>query len=377
MAFTSQAKHFGFTVSIDKGTNKVITCSQGNWDLLKENRSSISFGDDGVMYKVANKEKAKIKKSVEIFDGDKLRINGNVNFELCPSDSISFSHKQYNLNKITEVKSAGGQYSKGDKLIPSNATAKYNTFDGTDSYAEFTVEEVDESGAIKSIKNTREGVYNSFLSDNVEFSGGTGGGFTAKCLFDLAPEVFSEERVVLDISVENSNNSVYSILYLDQPLPQKVLSGKIKTEKWYVYLNTNYEGQSKTNVPYTIAKDFTPGASLPLIMGDVHNSKTLYNESMFIIDSKIKNLQSQIDEMSDKVSKCLADFEVFQANTFSIATSNRVELEDLKTKYEQIGDIHIETSEKSRASFLTIGTQIDELIKQVNELKEAAPPSEE
>jgi len=72
-----------------------------------------------------------------------------------------------------------------------------------------------------------------------------------------------------------------------------------------------------------------------------------------------------------------AAFETFQANTFSIATSNREELEDLKTKYDQIGDIHIETSEKSRASFLTIGVQMDALITQVNELKGVDLPTEE
>jgi len=68
MAFISQTKHFGFTVSIDSGSNKVVTCSQGSWDLLKEANSSIAFGEDGVLYKIATKKRATIEKNVEVIN---------------------------------------------------------------------------------------------------------------------------------------------------------------------------------------------------------------------------------------------------------------------------------------------------------------------
>ena len=378
MAFISQTKHFGHTVSIGSGSNKITTCSQGSWDMLKEGNSSISFGDDGILYKVANKKRATILKDVEVFDSDKLRINESVTYQLCPSDLLVFTHEQYKIGEIVEIKNKGFNYSVGDTLIPSNATAKYNTFDDTEQHAEFLVEEVvdeegPEKGGVKSLKVIKSGVYNSFLSDDVEFGGGSGGGLIVNCRFELLQEIFNEERSIIDIEVSQSPSGPYSILCLDNPLPPKVLKGQIKTEKWFIYLNVNYEGQPKINTPYSIVKDFTKNSKLPLIVGDIHNSRTLYNESMSILDAKIQNLNSLMETLGTKIDDCVSKFENLETAALNISNINKEDIEDLKGKYDQIGDVFIETGQKSKASFITLGQQVDGIINEVNKLKGEEP----
>jgi len=378
MAFISQTKHFGHTVSIDSETNRLTTCSQGSWDMLKEGNSSISLENDGVLYKVASKKRVTITKNVEVFDQDKLRISENVSFQICPSDLLVFTHEQYKIGETIEIENGGSNYSIGDVLTPSNAAAKYNTFDDTEAHAEFVVEEVEigpaaTEGRVTLLKKTKDGVYNSFLSNVIEFSGGSGGGLTIKSSYDLMSEMFNEERVIVSIETNQSQAGPYSILNLDSPLPPKILKGNIKIEKWFVYLNVNYEGQPRINIPYSVVKDFTQNSSLPLIVGDVHNSRTLYNESMFILDAKIKNLYKNIDELSGKVNECLSKFENLESTSLNIANSNKEAIEDLKTKYDQIGDVYIETGQKSQASLITLGQQIDSIIIEVNKLKGEEP----
>jgi hypothetical protein len=386
MAFISQTKHFGYTVSIDNGTNKVITCSQGSWDLLQEGNSSVSFGDEGVLYKIASKKRAVIEKAAEVFGGsDKIRIDENVTFQLCPSDVIVFTHKQYSIGDA-RVSNGGVNYKEGDLLIPANANPKYNTFDDKELHAEYRVEEVGESGEVISLSSIKDGVYNSILSlpsdsiggvGEIQFGGGFGTGLTADCDINLLPEIFNEERTITDIETTNTDEGIYSILYLNSPLPPNINKGKIKVEKWHVYLNVNNEGPPKINVPYTMIKDFTANSALPLIMGNVYNSKTLYNESMTIIDRKLSGVESQVKTLSNQLAECFAEFESLRDSVVNISTNNREDIEDLKTKYDQIGDIYIETGEKSKASFFTIGSQIDELIVQLNELKEQNNNSED
>ena len=235
MPFISQTKHFGHTVSIESGTNKVITCTQGTWDTLKEGNSSISFGDEGVMFKVSNKKRATISKDVEVFDLDKLRINESVTYQLCPSDVIVFTHKQYEIGEDIEIKNLGSNYSVGDILIPSNATPRYNSFDDTEQHAEFEVTEViapspdnPTAGGVASLKVIKKGVYNSYLNNDIEFSGGTGSGLVVTCDFIPLQEIFNEERTIANIEVNQSPSGPYSILYLSHPLPPKILKGKIK-----------------------------------------------------------------------------------------------------------------------------------------------------
>ena len=120
-------------------------------------------------------------------------------------------------------------------------------------------------------------------------------------------------------------------------------------------------------------KDFTKSANLPLIMGDVHNSRTLYNESMSIIDAKIENLYNKISEANSRFEDLLTKYNELETSALNISNANKEDIEDLKSKYDQIGDVFIETGQKSKASFITLGQQIDGIINEVNKLKGEEP----
>jgi len=342
-----------------------------------------------VLYKIATKKRATIEKNVEVFNVDKLRVNENVTFQLCPSDLLVFTHKQYKIGEsgpdgLMNIKKGGSGYKKGDILIPANLVAKYNTFDDTELHAEFRVEEIGEGPTdnVVSLKKIKDGIYNSIPSKGSDFSGGSvevelGGGFGTGLVIDgnieLLSEAFNEERIITDIETDISpNGEAYSILYLNNPLPPKILKGKIKIEKWSIFLNVNNDGPPKINVPYTMIKDFTPNSGLPLLMGDVHNSKTLYNESMFVIDQKIKELEARIEAIAVGVDELITKHGNFEDSVLTTVNSNREDLEDLKTKYDQIGEVYIETGEKTKASLIAIGGQIDAVTIQLNEIKDAS-----
>jgi hypothetical protein len=281
-------KQYGFTASVIQGTNNVIGCSKADWSLVK-NGSFIVLGDDKTFYRVVDKKRFLFEKEVSVINESRLKIDYNVGALLNIEDEIAFTHTEYEANAVS-VSSAGQGYSTGEILRLEGGVCKYNSFDEIDTPCRIEVLETDSDGGITSVGIKNEGIYILPPQSDNNVSGGSGSGCALNTSFKTKEIKPIEERGIENIALSDS----HTLIDLNHPLPPRLKSGIIKTEKWELSLAVNYTKESKFNSSYEIIKDFTPNCDLPLMYSDIKSSHMVYNESMSIIDQRLKDIEDKL-----------------------------------------------------------------------------------
>jgi hypothetical protein len=280
-------KKYGYTASASKGSNRVIACSKANWEVVKDGSFIVLDKDDG-FYKVLGKKKFIFQKEVLILNSTQLKFDGLAGAMIGLDDDIELMSEEYNVNSVS-VDAAGEGYGVGDLLSLEGGVCKYNSIDQIDTPAQAVVKTVNASGGVLSIELSQAGIYSSAPESPSSTSSSSGSGATLNAATITADTVAIEGRTVIEVESDNDN----TILHLNHPLPPRLVSGKIKVEKWELTLNSEYTGADKRSVPYEIIKDFTPFNNIPLIHGDLGSSHILYNEAMAIIDQRLKDLENK------------------------------------------------------------------------------------
>jgi len=281
-------KKYGYTASASKGSNKVIACSKADWGVVRDGSFIVLSGDD-LFYKVTGKNKFVFQKDVTVLNSTQLKIEELVGAMVGVDDEIEFSFGEYNITGA-EIDNPGEGYQVDDVLSPEGGVCKYNSIDQIDVPALLKVKEVGEDGKILSLEILSQGIYSLLPEDNCSTSSDLGQGATLNLTSKMSDIISIEGRTVTELEVADDGVT----LHLNHPLPPRILNGKIKAEKWELVLNTEYTGEDKASVDYEIIKDFTPFCDLPLIHGSLASSHILYNESMAIIDQRLKDIEDKL-----------------------------------------------------------------------------------
>jgi len=284
-------KNYGHTVSVLQNSNSVTASSKADLASLKED-SYIVIGSDQEFYRIAEKQKFLYVKDVQSQGTENIVINENIGTSLSVNDEIKFTYKEYKVKEVS-ILDGGSGYKEGDQIKPSTGVCKYNSLDEIDIPALFVVKSVSASGSINSVEIHTEGTYSLAPDEEDDASSGSGSGAKLSIVCSLLDNRSVEERTISDI-VLNENETV---IRLNHALPPRVIEGTLSVEKWNLILNRNYVGDSKFNVAYEVLKDFTPHYKLPILRGDLSSNYLLYNESLSILDNKIKELEDKIDSL--------------------------------------------------------------------------------
>ena len=279
-------KKYGFTASVNEGSNKVIACSKANWEPVRIN-SFILLDKDDTFYRVIGKRKFIYEKDVNVLNSSQLKINENLGTMVSIDDDLSFMYAEHSIVSAS-VTSGGEGYQVGDVITPEGGVCKYNSIDQIDVPAQILVKEVDGNGSVTSIELVNGGIYSSPPANECNGNSNLGAGITLSIQSEMSDVTSVEERSVSSIDY----NSESTVLHLNHNLPPRIQDGKIRVEKWELTIDANYSGQSKYSANYDIIKDFTPHNDIPLIHGDLASSHVVYNEAMAIIDQRLKDLES-------------------------------------------------------------------------------------
>ena len=212
-------KHFGYTGSIQKDTNRLIASSQANWGALEEG-SFIIFEDDQDFYKVINKENYFYIKDFDKVEQDKIFIHENVGIKLSLNDSIKLTFKEYELSSIN-IKNPGHGFNVGDILTIQGGEIKKDLIEDANIPSEIRVQEVGDDGEILEVEIISNSLYLSPPEETLqEFK---------SCALDLNFSM-SDKRTIETRSI---SNLLYSeegtVIVLNHPLPPNSKHGKISS----------------------------------------------------------------------------------------------------------------------------------------------------
>tara|TARA_Y100000361_G_C11136832_1_gene332490 strand:+ start:419 stop:1276 length:858 start_codon:yes stop_codon:yes gene_type:complete len=279
-------KKYGFTASVNEGSNKIIACSKANWEPVRLG-SFIMLDKDDTFYRVINKRKFIYQKDVVQLNSSQIKVAENLGTMVSIDDDLSFMYAEHSVASAS-VENGGEGYQVGDIITPEGGVCKYNSIDQIDVPAQIEVTEVDSDGKILSIELINGGLYSSPPADLCNGNSNLGNGVSLALSSQVSDQTSVEERTVS--AIDYSSDS--TVLHLNHDLPPRTQEGKIRVEKWELTIDGNYVGQSKYSSNYNIVKDFTPHNEIPLIHGDIASGHIIFNEAMAIIDQRLKDLES-------------------------------------------------------------------------------------
>jgi hypothetical protein len=276
-------KHFGYTASILKGTNRVIASSQADWGSLIEG-SFIIFDEDDNFYKIVNKENFFYIKDFERVESDKIFIHESVGLKLGLNDSIRLTFKEYEVSEIS-IKEKGSDFREGEILTLQGGLSKKDLVNDVDIPTQLKVTEVDKDGGILKIEVDTHGVYIEAPESKQAFG-------KAEIEINLS---LLDKRTIEDRSIANLLYSEKgTVIVLNHPLPPNTQNGKISTTKWELILETNYLRDNKINAQYRVLTDFTPNLKLPLLRDDISKNEAILNQALMTIDKELQELKDKL-----------------------------------------------------------------------------------
>jgi len=285
-------KDFGYTASCLKNTNRVVSSTETNWAAVRPG-SFILFDTDSDFYSVGSVKEVKVIKDFVTVNNQTLNISGYC----CPlflnSDAIEVSFKEFEVDDILGIFSAGTGYSQGDILTLSGGTPFFDLSSNATEPATFKVILTDERGSITHIEPENRGCYIEPPHQTSVLKGGSG----KNAGLNLTYKVADTRRVIDRIIEEVTYHPEQTLIRLNYPLDPNIKKGKIVLNKWEILLTSNYVGDSKLNSSYKILRDYTPHLGLPLISRESPSFNILFNKSSQILDARIKSIEDKLAKL--------------------------------------------------------------------------------
>ncbi len=290
-------KYIDNVININKGNNFIISHSDSDWNYLREGMS-INIGNDAIFYTIGNKEKINF---IQEFKKETkgISIDGNWEYLFLIGDSINLSYKEYELLTIKNIINKGENYKDGDLLSLNGGSLSINIFDNTSNSTLLKVESVNGNGGIEKLSVIHRGKYICFPNTSNSILGGHG----QNAIIDIESKII-ESRTIVERTILSIKNIDYkTIIELSYPIPENIQEGKISVTKWKAYLSNNYIGETQKNVSCNIIRDSTPYLELPLLLKNSNKTEEIFNHSIKKIDSEIKLLKDQLEELRKLVKK--------------------------------------------------------------------------
>lgn len=285
-------KDFGFTASCLKNTNRVISSTESNWGAIRKG-SFLVLSDDSEFYSVGDVKEIRIIKEFTTTNPQTLSISGNNCPVFLKNDTLEVSFKEYEVDDILGIFSAGEGYSEKDILTLSGGTPYFDVGSNVTEPATFVVILVDERGSITKIDLLNRGSYLEAPHQTSALNGGKGKNAGLNLTYKL-----SDRRRVVERSIEEvTYHPEQTLIRLNYPLDKDIKRGKINLSKWELLLTANYVGESKLDVCYKVLRDFTPYLGIPLITRNSPSFDQLYNKGAQILDGRIKGIEERLAKL--------------------------------------------------------------------------------
>lgn len=275
-------------VSVIKGTNRVIGSSESSWSKIPAG-SYFRVDKDDIFYTVAKTAQIFYIKEFEVVNEKRLKVSKDVAANLIAGDVLTLTYKEQELHMLLEIRSAGLDYKIGDIIYINGGKPSFNLNNNLPETTQFTIEEIDQAGGIKQLGLLNRGKYLESPQSPSELIGGAGTQGMVDFTFREYPTRATVNKTVTNIVFEKD----YSLVDLDYPLPVGVKAGKLSVEKWEMTLKENYAGETRLNVNYQVARNFTPFIDLPVMSKGQFNNEMIFNAAMKILDQEIQKLKEK------------------------------------------------------------------------------------
>lgn len=253
-------KNINTNISIISNTNRIVSASGADWGSLRQN-TNIIIGNDKIPYTIAEFKKFFYIKNFTTVDEQVIKIEDSIKANLLSGDKIDLSYKEFYAVEIDLDNEAAAneeriieheQFIEPIKISLSKGSNVAEIIDGGKSLAK-----------IEQIGNYKIS-YNEF-SDR---------------------KIIQYEIVSMDLA--------NSTLLLNKIIPRGVKEGKISTQKWEAFLNTNYMGHDRLNVQCHISRGYTKNLQLPTVpqFGPAQSA---------VLNDIFKKLDAEIQEIKNKV----------------------------------------------------------------------------
>lgn len=288
-------KIIGKKASIIGNTNKLYSSSLADWSGIREG-SYFKFVEDNSFHVVNKKEKIFYIKDAEVLNSTILKINSDISAELQSEDILTITYKEYEISRLVQILNGGKGYRVGDILFIKSGTPSSDVQNNISLIATFEVAEIQSGGAISKINIKYHGKYLVAPENRVNLLGGNG----EEAFFEVEFKLIQErQRIEKDIKqVEIFPN--HTLIHLVYGLPEGLKEVKISTEKWIMFLDSDYMGDTKLNKEFEIAKDFTFNYRIPLLVKNSFAIETVFNEAVSILENKILELENRITLLENK-----------------------------------------------------------------------------
>lgn len=285
-------KDFGFTASCLKNTNRVISSTETNWAAIRKG-SFLVLGDDSEFYSVGDVKEIRIIKDFTTVNPQTLSILGNNCPVFLKNDTVEVSFKEFEVDDILGIFSAGEGYSQGDILTLSGGVPYFDVGNNVTEPATFTIVLTDERGSISLIEPLNRGSYLEAPHQTSALKGGSG----KNAGLNLTYKVSDRRRVIERTVEEVTYHPEQTLIRLNYPLDKDIKKGKINLSKWEILLAANYVGESKLDCTYKVLRDFTPHLGIPLVSRNSLSLDQLYNKGAGIIDSRIRSIEDRLAKL--------------------------------------------------------------------------------
>ncbi|CAK0749986.1 conserved hypothetical protein [Gammaproteobacteria bacterium] len=290
-------KNFGPSCSIKHGTNKLISSTQCHWGKVAEG-SHFKFNKDKNYIEVLSAKDIFYIKDFETKNNNVLIINENLFPMITVNDMLEITYKEYELNEIDIIVSAGRGYAEGDVIYFNGGELSRDFHTGTS----LRVSGVNEHGGILEYSIIEKGKY---LVPPDSLCDTSTNGFGDKAQFAFRFQELGH-RGWIDRSVTNIKyNNAQTLLTLAQAIPDGIKNGKLNVKKWEITLKDNYNLRDSNVISedYEIINDIIPHTNIPKLYYGHANPDRIINHGF----TKISQHISQHDERISKQEKELAD----------------------------------------------------------------------
>lgn len=286
-------KSFGFTCSILKDTNRVISASDCDWSKVAEG-SFFKLSKDRTFFTVLKSQSIFLNYDFEVKDPRRIIIKKDIGINLSEHDTLKIIYKEYELLTVMSIVKPGKGYKKDDIIYLQGGIPVIDKTDNIKKTTSLIVSEVDESGGIKNISLKDKGLYTEFPRTICNVFGGSGDFAELETEFQV-----TDNKTIIDRGIVRIDYSPQiSELYLDYALSEGIKKGRISCNKWEILLSGNYLDKTQRNAEYEINRDFTPYLKMPLLSKNSFQQDIVFNTSLMILENKIKELEERLARLS-------------------------------------------------------------------------------
>lgn len=278
-----------FTVSIQNNSNKIIGSSEEKFTGIGKG-NLIKIGNNDSLYTIIDKDKFSYIKSFNFIDGKTILIDEDIGINLQRGDSINISYKEYELMMIYEILEKGNGYNVGDELKATDGVLNIDISSGNINPTVLKVTEINANGGIEQIEILEKGKYISPPNNPVSFSSNNGQEVKFNLKYKECDNRTIIERTIQTINVKD--NKTY--LYLNYSLPPNIKNGKLYVEKHILIIDSNYLGNTGSNINYELFRNFTPYCKIPLMLKNTMSPDVIYNKAILQIDKELKTIKDKL-----------------------------------------------------------------------------------